>query len=205
MNKLKSVLYTIVFLGATVTIFASVIALPRYIFNISAEEKIELHKHQESRYQILNRQARLKNNALSKSSSPDPSVTNEIAFGIALRLIGDSNTDAEKQLMRKYMANNLGVTNISDQNLLFQISEEYKRNSNLLQMNAENITRKYHPTHSTISNADDNKIKKLGKDKEKLVKDAVRDLMRDMSSSSWTSFETAVIERIKPNIKANVH
>lgn len=204
MKNLKSMLHTAIFVGCLVLLVIGLYALPKYAVRASVKNKTEIHEHEESRYEMLNKQAHLKNAALRKTP-PDPSVTDEVAYGIALRLVGDSKTDVEKQLKRTYMANNLGVTDVDDQNLLFQISETYKRNSNLIQINAENITRKYHPTHSTISNADNDKIKELGKNKEKLVKDVVKDLKRDMSSSSWTAFQTAVLGRIKSNIKANVH
>lgn len=203
MKNLKSIMQTAIFVGCLVTLVAGLCILPKYAVRASVENKTEFHEHKESRYEMLNKQAHLKNAAL-RATPPDPSVTDEIAYGIVLRLVGDSKTEAEKQLMRKYMADNLGVITIADQNLLFQISEAYKRNSNLIQMSAENITRKYHPTHSTISNVDDSAIKKLGKDKKKLVKDAVKDLRKDMSSSSWTAFQTAVLERIKRNIKSAV-
>lgn len=202
MKNLKSILFTAIFVGCVVMLLVGLYALPKYV--VSAEIKENTEGHKNSGRELLNKEARLKNAALS-TATPHPSVTDEIAYGIVLRLIGDNKTDAEKQRMRTYMASNLGVTDETDQNLLFQISEDYKSKSNLIQMDAENITRKYHPTHSTISNADDIAIKKLGKDKKNVVKKAVKDLEKDMTASGWVAFQTVVLGRIKSNIKPNVH
>lgn len=204
MKNLKPILHTAIFVGCLVLLIVGLYVLPKYTVRAEVKDKTNIDKQKESRYEMLTKQARLKNIAL-QTKTPDPSVTDEIAYGIALRLVGDSKTETEKQLMRTYMASNLGVTNTDDQNLLFQISEDYKRDRNLIQMNAESITRKYHPTHSQISNADDNALKKLGKDKDKLVKDTVKNLKKDMSSDGWTAFQTAVLGRIKGNIKPITH
>lgn len=202
MKNIKSIIHTAIFVGCLAFLVVGLYFLPKYVVRAASEDNTDLQN--QSRREMLNKQGR-KNNAALRTSTPDPSVTDEIAYGIALRLIGDYKTNDEKQLMRSYIAGNLGITSETDQDLLFQISEAYKRKSNLIQIDAENITRKYHPTHSTISNADDIAIKKLGKDKKNLVKKSVKDLQKDMNPSNWIAFQTAVLGRIKSNIKANVH
>jgi hypothetical protein len=202
MKKLSKSLGLIISLGVITVVVFSLTLLPRYETKASVNDEHANHKH--TQIAEFTKFAK-KENARLNQQQPDPSVTDEIAYGLALRFISKSDVEAENKATRLYLAYVMGVESTSDQNILMEKGRQYKLASNQIQMQAENITATYHPTHSTISSTDENRLKQLSKNKEKLIKDSIRDLERDLSQQSWQFFKDSVLTKVKPKVKTNRH
>lgn len=202
MKKTSKSLGLIISLGVVTVVIFSLAFVPRYETKASVNVEHSNHKH--TQIAELNNIAK-KENARLNQQQPDPSVTDEIAYGLALRFISKSDVEAENKATRLYLAYAMGIESASDQEKLMEKGKKYKLASNRIQMQAEGITAKYHPTHNTISSADKNSLKDLTKNKEKLVKDTVQELKRDLSQQAWQSFKDSVLTKVKPKVKANRH
>lgn len=113
------------------------------------------HKH--SQTAKLNNFAKKENVRLNQQQA-NPLVTDEIAYGLALRFISKSNVEAENKATKLYLAYAMGIKSPSDQDKLMEKGEQYRLAGNRIQMQAESITANYHPTHNTISSADENNL-----------------------------------------------
>lgn len=162
---------------------------------VSAEDK-----HNHARINELTEQSFVRNKAYRKSRRADPLVTDNIAFGIALKMVGANKDAGERAIMLSYAKKNLGLRNEADRTILFSVAETYRLESNRLQMASEAVIAKYHPTHSTISQVDQRSLDELEKDKGKLISDAVKDLKKDLTTEGYSSLETYVLQVIKPGI-----
>ncbi len=202
MKKTNNTLGLIISLGVVTVVVFSLMLLPRYATKASVSDEHANHKH--TQIAELNNFAKKENARLNRQQA-DPSVTDEIAYGLALRFISKSDVEAENKATRLYLAYAMGIESNNDQNKLMEKGKQYKLASNQIQMQSESVTAKYHPTHNTISLADENSLKQLSKNKEKLIKDTVQDLKRDLSQQAWQSFKVSVLTRVKSKIKTNRH
>lgn len=202
MKKTSKSLGLIISLGVITVVVFSLMLLPRY--ETKASVNAEQGNHEHTRIAELNNFAKKENVRLNQQQA-DPSVTDEIAYGLALRFISKSDVEAENKATRLYLAYAMGIKSASDQDKLMEKGKQYKLASNRIQMQSENVTAKYHPTHNSISSADENSLEDLSKNKEKLVKETIHELKGDLSSEAWQSFKVSVLTRVKPKIKTNRH
>lgn len=161
-----------------------------------------------TRLEQLNRAAVEKNKALLaelRDEPPDPSVTDDVALGLVLRFISGNQNEQQKNQVRQYMSDILGVKDRTDQDKLFEVGESYRLESNQIQMQSEATTRKYHPTHSTITNTDRQTLRQLAINKANLMRASKNSLRQQLSDSTWASIQIALENRVKPRIKVSRH
>lgn len=67
-------------------------------------------------------------------------------------------------------------------------------------MQQEAVIAKYHPTHNAINETDQKSLDKLEKDKVKLTKKCVKDLTKNLTPNGLMSFQSYILQVIKPGI-----
>lgn len=198
----RKLLWSVVTIAALT--FVSYLALKSDVSKVSAVSQSSNFK----RFQQLNREAFEKNKILRaelRNHPPDPSVTDDVALGLVLRFISGNRNEQEKNQVRQYLSDVLGVSDRADQDKLLAVSETYKLRSNEIQMQSEGVTRKYHPSHSFINNADKQALHRLALSKTKLIKDSEKSLRTGLSDTAWMSIETALETQVKPRAKVSYH
>lgn len=136
-----------------------------------------------------------------KYAKTDVDTTDEYAYSALLRFIGDNSSDTDLRATKTFIAFSLKVSDPIQQDKLVAIANNYRLKSNELQVQSEATTKKYHPKHETISSIDSKVLVKLAKDKIKLVKDALKDIEKDVSKEVKMAFVNLALERVKARLK----
>lgn len=121
-------------------------------------------------------------------------MSDEAACGVFLRFIGEGHRNSQEREIKKKYAASVGFTNPDDQEKLLQHAEKYVSVSNQIAAKSNQYKQ---------GNRNEEALRKLGKDKSKLVKDTVRDLKHTFSADGWNAFNDTVLNRIKPRVKVS--
>lgn len=172
------------------------------------DEILGLEKH--SDLERKNELAAQRNKQLNQQIAAvpaDPAVTDEVAQGIFLRFIAGNKTAAEKESLRNgYLKQTLGITKSNKQDKLFELAEEYLQAGNQIQIESENIGRKYHPHHAAASAEDQAAFALLAERKKNLVRNTMRKLRQQLNSGQLSDrIEDHIETKVKPRIKVNRH
>jgi len=190
--------------AATISTIITYFAFTSDAGTVSAEsEDNKRERFEQHTRSVIERNDMLK--VEQRNQPPDPSITDDVALGLVLRFISGNQNEQQKNQVRQYMSDILGVKNRADQDKLFTAGEAYRMQSNQIQMQSEATTLKYHPSHDTMTNVDKQTLRQLVENKKNLIKDSKRTLRQDLSNAAWSSIALALSTRVKPRIKVSRH
>lgn len=139
--------------AATISTIITYFAFTSDAGTVSAEsEDNKRERFEQHTRSVIERNDMLK--VEQRNQPPDPSITDDVALGLVLRFISGNQNEQQKNQVRQYMSDILGVKNRADQDKLFTAGEAYRMQSNQIQMQSEATTLKYHPSHDTTTNVD---------------------------------------------------
>ncbi len=128
-------------------------------------------------------------------------IPDKVAYLMVFRLLSSHKNDAEKKQLRGYIRQILGIGDDGDAEAVFQLANDFKRRVKPFDNQINSIKDRYHPAHPPLSIADEQRMKRLLRDKEKAVDDLVADIPRRLSAAGKDRLNQSIQERVKAKIK----
>lgn len=132
-------------------------------------------------------------------------IPDSIAYMMVFRLLSSHENEMERKRLRGFVRQNLGITDDKEIEAVFRLADDFKRRVSPVDNQINSIKDRYHPSHLPFSNDDRKELKKLKKNKEKIVDDLIANIPRRLSANSKDKLHRNIQERIKKKIKSQDH
>jgi hypothetical protein len=191
--KIKSILFVFLMLVALVTaskfIINSVDVTAKTVETSKVNQSVTTPTNHETQFAAVN------------SGQNSELIPDRIAYLMVFRLLSSYKNEAERNRLRGYVQQNLGITDNNEIEAVFRLADDFKQRTIPLDNQINAIKDRYHPTHSPFNNDDRKKLEKLKKDKEKIVDDLIRDLPNRLSANGKDKLHRNIQEKVKQKIK----
>lgn len=121
---------------------------------------------------------------------------------MVFRLLSSHKNEVERKRLRGYIKQNLGITSEDEIESLFDLANDFKQQSKVIDNNIISIKNRNHPTHSYNQN-DLIQLEKLKKDKEKIIGKLIKEIPRRLTVNGRNKLNQNLQERVKSKIKVN--
>ena len=154
--KIKSILFVFLMLAALVTaskfIINSVDVTAKTVETSKVNQSVTTPTNHETQFATVN------------SGQNSELIPDRIAYLMVFRLLSSYKNEAERNRLRGYVQQNLGITDNNEIEAVFRLADDFKQRTTPLDNQINAIKDRYHPTHSPFNNDEQNRLENLEKD-----------------------------------------